>query len=726
MKKIYLLKGLDCPNCAAKIEKEVGALNEITSARIDLISQTLTVTVDESDSEKIKPLIEKIVHSHEKDVAVFERSEASHSHVHHDCHCAEHSHCHGHEHSHEHSHGHAHEHSHETNNTMLRLTVGGAIFLVGIILGFALNSIPIVSLSLMIVSYVILGYDVIFSALRNIVRGRVFDENFLMSLSTVGAFILGEYHEAVAVMLFYQIGEYFQSLAVRRSRRSISELMDIRPDSASVIRGGETVILSPEKVNIGETVLVRPGERVPLDGVITEGASSLDVKALTGESLPTDVKEGDAILSGSVNLSGVLSVRVTKSFGDSTASRIIELVENASAKKAKTENFISSFARIYTPAVVILALLLAIFPPLALNGDPAEWIRRALVFLVISCPCALVISIPLSFFGGIGAASRHGILVKGGSCLEALAKLDTVIFDKTGTLTRGSFTVSGLYPTDGHTESELLELAAVSESFSSHPIALSIISAYGKVTQSSRLSNYRDRAGLGIEAELDGEQLLVGRRELLLEHDIEISQTDVVGTSVHVARGGRYVGYILITDEIKSESEAAINELSRFGISKIAMLTGDDRKTAEAIAERLGIKDVHAELLPHQKLELLESELSQKRSGKLAFVGDGINDAPALARADIGIAMGGIGSDAAIEAADVVLMTDDPRGVPEAVRLARAARKIVIQNIVFTLTVKAVFLILGAFGLAGMWEAVFGDVGVALLAVLNAMRTLKK
>ena len=714
MKKTYLLSGLNCPNCAAKIEKQVGAMEIVESASLDLMKQTITVICNDISEDELLRRITEIVHSHERNVGVSEyHGHCEHSHE--ECHCHDH---HGHDHDH---HDHEHDH-HSSGGTLLRLMIGAFVYAAGLILSFALGSIPFLGLSFMVAAYVILGYDVVLSALRNIIKGHVFDENFLMSISTVGAFALGEYHEAVAVMLFYQIGELFQGLAVSRSRRSIAELMDIRPDHACLIRENDTITVSPDTVKIGDLILVKPGERVPLDGTVTSGSSSLDVKALTGESIPKDVSVGDEILSGSVNQSGALTVRVTKIFEESTVSKVIKLVENASSKKAKTESFITAFARIYTPIVVLLALLLAFIPPLALDTGFSEWIHRALVFLVISCPCALVISVPLTYFGGIGAASRHGILIKGGNYLEALARLDTVVFDKTGTLTKGSFTVSGIYPQPGIFDSRLLELAAIGESLSSHPIATSIASAYEGITDSGRLSNYRERAGYGISATLDGKTLLVGKSDLLIEHGIPSAIPQEIGTAVHVAYGSEYMGYLIISDEVKESSADALRRLKSMGISKTVMLTGDSAPTANAIASELGIKEVYSELLPHHKLEHLE----RIDSGSLAFVGDGINDAPALARADVGIAMGGVGSDSAIEAADVVLMTDDPAGIPEAIRLARCTRRIVIQNVVFTLTVKAIFLLLGALGIAGMWEAVFGDVGVALLAIMNAMRILKK
>lgn len=572
------------------------------------------------------------------------------------------------------------------------------------------------------------GAEVLLRAGRNILHGQIFDENFLMSIAAVCAFIIGEYPEGAAVMIFYQIGEYFQSRAVRRSRRSITELMDIRPDYANLSRGGQLEKVDPNEVHTGELIVIKPGERVPLDAEIVEGSSAVDTSALTGESLPREVAAGDLLLSGSVNLHGLLTARVVKEFGESTASRILELVENAAAKKSRSENFISKFARYYTPAVVIIAVLLAVIPPLAVPGEAFDdWLYRAMVFLVTSCPCALVISVPLGFFGGIGAASRQGVLVKGSNYLEALAAAETIVFDKTGTLTRGVFRVREIVPQQLD-QRELLRLAAYAESASNHPISLSLREAWGDEIDRGRIGSVDELAGLGVAAMIDGRRVLAGNAKLLQREQISLPPLPAqLGTVVHVAVDGRYAGYILIADQLKPDAAAAIAQLKKAGIKQTVMLTGDDQDIAAEVAQAVGIDQYYAQLLPQDKVARVE-ELLQQRSdrGKLAFVGDGINDAPVLARADIGIAMGALGSDAAIEAADVVLMTDEPSKIPEAIGIARHTLAIVRQNIVFALAVKLVILVLGALGIASMWAAVFADVGVALLAILNAMRILRR
>ena len=613
---------------------------------------------------------------------------------------------------------------------LTRLLIGAALYIVYLILSILRILPSAAGLAFAVISYSILGADVLIKAAKNIIKGRVFDENFLMSISTLGAFAIGEYHEAVAVMLFYQIGEFFQSLAVSRSRKSISGLMDIRPDRANLIVDGHTKTVSPADIQIGDMILIKPGERIPLDGDIVEGCSSLDVRALTGESMPRDVDIGGKVLSGSVNLGGTLKVKATHTFKESTATRIIDLVENASANKAKTENFITSFARYYTPAVVVIAALMALIPPFIFSGNWIDWLHRAMVFLVISCPCALVISIPLSFFGGIGASSAHGILIKGGNYLEALAKIEKVVFDKTGTLTKGAFTVTELSAANGIEPNYLLELAAYGEAFSNHPIALSIINEYvknGCNIEQDLISDYCSIPGKGVVATFKNSELIVGSRTFLEEKSIKVPHCGTQKTTVFVAYGRKYMGRVSLSDEIKEDSREAIEDLRSVGVSKIFMLTGDTKDIAECVASELSLDGFCAELLPHEKLEAIKSpSISGSTTGKLAFVGDGINDAPVLAAADVGIAMGGLGSDAAIEAADAVIMTDEPSKLADAIRIARFTRRIVLQNIIFTLTVKAIFLILGAFGIAGMWEAVFGDVGVALLAILNSMRILKR
>ena len=588
--------------------------------------------------------------------------------------------------------------------------------------GGTVSSIP--RLLLFLVPYFVIGWDILWKAVRNIAHGQVFDENFLMCIATIGALVLGEYAEAVGVMLFYQVGELFQSYAVGRSRRSIAQLMDIRPDSANVERDGQIVQVDPDEVAVGEVIVVRPGEKVPLDGVVLEGSSALDTAALTGESAPRDVAPGGELLSGCVNLTGLLKVRVTKEFGQSTVAKILDLVENASSKKAKAENFITKFARYYTPAVVIGAVLLAVIPSLV-TGQWGVWVHRALIFLVISCPCALVISIPLSFFGGIGGASARGILVKGGNYLELLAQTETVVFDKTGTLTRGVFELSALHPAPGVSQEELLEAAALAECHSSHPIAQSLRRAWGRDIDPGRTESVREVPGHGVSAQVDGTQVLAGNDKLMAREGIPCLPCSDTGTLVYVAREGKYLGCAVISDQVKQTAPAAIAALKARGIRTV-MLTGDSHAVGQAVAGQLGLDEVHAQLLPADKVDRLEDLLAHKSpKGVLAYVGDGVNDAPVLSRADVGIAMGGIGSDAAIEAADVVLMDDAPAKLIQAMDIARKCLRIVRENIVFALAVKGLFLILGALGVASMWEAVFADVGVAVIAILNASRMLR-
>ena len=572
------------------------------------------------------------------------------------------------------------------------------------------------------------GGDVIKKAAMNITRGHVFDENFLMTIATVGAFLVGEYPEGCAVMLFYQVGEWFQAYAVHKSRRSIRELMDIRPDYANVLRGTEPETVSPEEVKPGELIIVKPGERIPLDGTVEKGTTMLDTMALTGESLPREAGEGDTVISGCVNQSGVIEVRVTKGFGESTVSKILELVENASSRKSESENFISKFARYYTPVVVVLALLLAVVPPVLSGGDWNIWIYRALSFLVVSCPCALVISIPLSFFGGLGGASKAGVLIKGSNYLEALSRAEILVMDKTGTLTKGNFAVSRIVPAveEKGAEEKLLELTACAESGSNHPISRSLLQAYGKEIDRSRISDLEDLAGFGVIAIIDGKKIVAGNLRHMEQNGISCVQAQEVGTVVYTACDGKYLGYIVIADEIRADAKEAVQKLKMCGITETVMLTGDRKETAEAVAKEIGIERVYAELLPGDKVDKME-ELLQKKSagGKLVFVGDGMNDAPVLARSDIGIAMGGLGSDAAIEAADIVIMTDEPSKIARAIEISRRTLTIVKQNTVFAIGVKVLILILAACGVASMWAAVFGDVGVAVIAILNAMRALK-
>ena len=576
-----------------------------------------------------------------------------------------------------------------------------------------------------LIPYLVIGWDVLWKAIRNILNGQIFDENFLMSVATIGALLIGEYPEAVAVMLFYQVGELFQNVAVSRSRQSISALMDIRPDYANIEREGQLVQVDPEEVAVGDVIVIKAGERVPLDGTILEGTSALDTAALTGESLPRDVEAGDEVISGCVNLSGLLHVRVSKLFGQSTVARILDLVENSSEKKAQAEHFITKFARYYTPIVVFAALALAVIPSLA-TGQWGIWVPRALNFLVVSCPCALVISIPLSFFGGLGGASKQGILVKGSNYLEALAQAGVVVFDKTGTLTQGRFAVTAVHPEEME-EKELLELAAHAEQFSTHPISKSIVSAWGGVPDQGRAAEVEEVAGHGVRAAIDGRRVLAGNLKLMEREGISpVSDHDHPGTVIHVAVDGRYAGHLVIADQPKETSAQAVAELKAAGVRQTVMLTGDALGAAQAVAEQLGLDQFYAQLLPADKVERVEALLEEKRPReKLVFVGDGINDAPVLSRADIGVAMGALGSDAAIEAADIVLMDDDLLKLPVAVRIARKTLSIVRQNVVFALGVKLLVLILSAVGLANMWAAVFADVGVSVLAILNASRMLK-
>lgn len=585
-----------------------------------------------------------------------------------------------------------------------------------------------VNFAVFLVPYLVIGWDIVYKAVRGIVNGQVFDENFLMTIATFGAFGVGEYSEAVAVMLFYQVGELFQSYAVSRSRQSIADLMDICPEYANLEKDGELVQADPDDVEIGDIIVIKPGERVPLDGRVISGESMVDTSALTGESVPRRVETGSEIISGCINESGVLRVEVTKEFDDSTVARILELVENASSKKAQVENFITRFARYYTPAVVAAAALLAVVPPLALGAGFGPWIQRACIFLVISCPCALVISVPLSFFGGIGAASRNGVLVKGSNYLEALAQMDTIVFDKTGTLTKGEFKVTEIRPS-GMSGEELLRLAALAEHYSNHPISLSIRDAYEKAGGRMNLSSIgknEEISGHGVRTEIDGSVVLAGNGRLMEAEGIAYEPCESIGTVVYLARDGVFAGTIVISDTVKEHAAQAIRDLKQAGVKRTVMLTGDRKAVGEAVAEKLGLDEVFTELLPADKVEQVECLLASQAEGrKLAFVGDGINDAPVLTRADIGIAMGSMGSDAAIEAADVVLMDDDPARISVVVRISRKTLSIVKQNIVFALGVKALVLALGAFGMANMWEAVFADVGVSVIAILNAMRALK-
>lgn len=604
---------------------------------------------------------------------------------------------------------------------LFRIIIAAVLFAAGSLLPLG----PTVEMGVFLVCYAVIGWDIVWKAVTNILHGQVFDENFLMTIATIGALILGEHSEGVAVMLFYQVGEWFQSYAVSKSRKSIASLMDIRPDYANVERNGKLEQVDPDEVNIGDTIVVKPGERVPLDGKIIKGTSALDTSALTGESMPRDVEPGMEVISGCINQTGILTIQTTKKYGESTVAKILDLVENASDKKGKTENFISRFARYYTPIVVFAAIALAILPPLVTGQPFSVWIYRALTFLVISCPCALVISIPLSFFGGIGGASKIGVLVKGSNYLESLAHTEVVVFDKTGTLTKGSFAVSQIKAIDMK-EEQLLELAAYAEDYSNHPISQSIQKAYGRKIDNSRISDVQEIAGHGVRAVIDGKTVLAGNAKLMNRENIAYPPSDAIGTVIYLACNGKYAGYIVIEDEVKADAPAAIRALKEVGVRKTVMLTGDADAVGKKVAQKLGLDQAYTELLPADKVDRVEAMLKQtSEKGKLVFVGDGINDAPVLARADVGIAMGGLGSDAAIEAADVVLMTDEPSKISAVVRIARKTIRIANENIVFALGVKLLVLILGATGYANMWAAVFADVGVSVIAILNAIRAMR-
>ncbi len=613
--------------------------------------------------------------------------------------------------------------SKKQKNILIRIIAAGILLVIAALLPLEDKS-PL-RLAAFLVPYGIIGWDILWKAIRNIKNGQVFDENFLMAVATIGALAVKEYPEASAVMLFYQIGELFQSVAVGKSRKNIAALMDIRPDHANIEVDGKLEEADPEEIEQGQIIVVKPGERIPLDGVVTDGASTIDTSALTGESVPRTVKEGDSVISGCINQNGTLKVEVTKEYEDSTVSKILELVENSASKKAKAENFITKFAKYYTPAVVISALLLALIPPLVTDGNWAMWIHRALIFLVISCPCALVISVPLSFFGGIGGASKKGILIKGGNFLEVMANAEIIVFDKTGTLTKGVFEVNEIHP---HVieEDKLLELAAYAESYSDHPIAHSISSKYGKETDRSRISSNEEISGHGIKAVIDEHEICAGNSKLMDKMGVDIVPCDKTGTMVHISDNGQYAGHIVIADRIKETSQSAIKRLKARGVKQTVMLTGDSASAAEAAMKELGLDKAYSELLPADKVDKVEKLMEEKSpKGSLVFVGDGINDAPVLSRADVGIAMGSLGSDAAIEAADIVLMDDDPEKIALAMDISKRTLRIVYQNIIFALGVKFIVLLLGALGLANMWLAVFADVGVSVIAILNAMRAMK-
>ncbi len=723
------ITGLDCANCAAKVERKINEMKEVTEATIDFLNKKLIVTSDEENSHTLIASVQKVIDSIENGVTISPVSQNINN-IH-----GNHIHTHGHPHEHAHDHSHSHSHDHGTDELkklMGRIIIGGILFIAGFIIP---ESSHLLRFLAFFASYIVIGGDVLTSAFKNILKGQIFDENFLMSIATIGAFAIGEYPEGVAVMLFYQLGELFQSIAVNRSRNSIADLMNIRPDYANLKTGNDIEKVSPDTVKIGDLIVVKPGEKVPLDGEVIEGHSTFDTSALTGESLPREISPGENVLSGFINRTSLITVKVTKLFSESTVAKILDLVENATAKKSRTENFITKFARYYTPVVVILALLIAVLPPFVIPGVLfKDSLYRALIFLVVSCPCALVISIPLGFFGGIGSASRHGILIKGANYLEALNNVDTVVMDKTGTLTKGVFKVTEINVNndvcDRISEDELLRLAAHAESFSTHPIAQSIVRAYeekGNTINKSLLNDFEEKSGYGIKVNIDGQSITAGNYRLMELENIKTDKRKDLGTVVYVATDGNYIGSILIADEIKKDAEKAVSGMKENGVKNIVMLTGDTKAIGESTASMLNIDKVYTELLPDQKVEKLEEIFKEKSDdGKVIFVGDGINDAPVLARADIGIAMGGLGSDAAIEASDVVIMNDEPSKIVTALKIARSTRAIVWQNIFFAASIKIIVLILGAGGLATMWEAVFADVGVALLAVLNAMRIIRK
>src|SRR5690554_2283685 len=695
---IYAIDGLDCANCAAKIEEKLNKTEGILGANVDFIAKKLTLQFKNSlDQKRIEEKVQKIIDRIEPGVTIAQSNVKNEEHV-------------------------------DEESSMTKDLI---IFGIGILLftgGLLIAEGTVFRYVLLILSYFIIGGEVVLKAVNNIYRGKVFDENFLMTIATMGAFAIGEHPEAVAVMIFYKVGEIFQDVAVNRSRRSIKKLMSIRPDVATIKKGNTSVEMRVEDVQTGEIMIIKPGGRIPLDGEVLSGASTIDTKILTGESVPVKITKGEMVLSGCININGLLTVKVTKLVSESTVSKVLEMVENATSKKAPTENFITKFARVYTPIVTSLAVLIAVIPPLVIQGATfEEWIYRALIFLVISCPCALVVSIPLGFFGGIGAASRNGILVKGGNYLEALNNIEIAVFDKTGTLTEGSFKVTQINPVIDISEDELLEKTAYVESFSNHPIALSVVKEYNKSIKQEIVSDIKEVSGHGIKAKVNSDEVLVGNARLMEKENISFEASSALGSILYIAINKKYVGNIVVSDQIKMDSKEAIRLLKALGVKKTIMLTGDKKSVATSVGKALGLDEIHAELLPEDKLNKVEELLNSKsKRGKLFFVGDGINDTPVLARADIGIAMGGLGADAAIDVADIVIMTDEPSKIATAVKIARRTRKIVWQNIILALGIKAFFLVLGAFGIATMWEAVIADVGVSLIAILNAMRVLKK
>ena len=695
-----ILNGLDCANCASKIEKKVSEIEGVEEASVNFLAKKLTVKIHNNNFEESLETIKETIERVEPDVKVTLKNDTE-SHENLDT---------------------EHEDHEDNKKELIKIIAAVIFFALPVIFKIKGN----LELVLFLISYLLAGGEVLLKAAKNIIKGQIFDENFLMSLATIGAFAIKQFPEGVAVMLFYQIGEFIQDMAVNRSRKSISSLMNIRPDYANLKKGLDIEKVSPYEVKIGDIILVKPGEKIPLDGTVIEGSSLVDTKALTGESVPREVKENDEVLSGFINNSSVLTIEVTKEFEQSTVKKILDLVQNASSKKAPTENFITKFARVYTPVVVLIAVIIAVLPPLLIKTAAfSDYIYRALIFLVISCPCALVISIPMGFFGGIGGASKKGILIKGSNYLEALNDAEIVVFDKTGTLTKGTFNVTEINSADGFSKETILEYAAYAEAFSNHPIGLSIVKAYHKEIRKEELKNYEEISGHGTKINALNHEILAGNVKLMHRENIKFKEVEEAGTIVHVAVDKKYAGYIVISDEIKEDSRAAISLLKGIGVKKTVMLTGDNKAIGGKVSRELALDEYHAELLPQDKvlkIEELYKKLSSK--GKLIFVGDGINDAPVLARADVGIAMGGLGQDAAIEASDVVIMTDEPSKISTAIKIAKRTRRIVWQNIIFSLAVKLIVLGLGAAGAATIWEAVFADVGVTVIAVLNSMRAL--
>lgn len=717
--QVIQLEGLSCANCAAKIENKIRSINGVENVSVNYATQKIILETQQGINESaLNNNIVKIAKLIEPNIKLtFTKDEKDKVHNHDKNKHDEHD-----DHNHDENDGHSHEGGSEIKGQIIKFVIGSLIFAIGVIFNFD----PKVEFVIFAISYLIVGGEIVLRAIKGIANGQIFSEHFLMSIATIGAFIIGEYPEGVAVMLFYLLGELFQDLAVDHSRKSIRSLMDIRPDYANLIVGENIQKVSPETVNIDDVILVKPGEKIPLDGIVVDGSSMVDTAALTGESIPRELEVGGLALSGFINKNGVLSIRVTKSFGESTVSKILELVENASSRKAPTEKYISKFAAIYTPVVVFSALALAVIPPLLIPGELySTWVYRALVFLVISCPCALVISIPLGFFGGIGGASKRGILVKGSNYLEALNNVEMIVFDKTGTLTKGVFAVTEIFASENYSKDEVLKFAAYAESFSNHPIALSIQKAFSGEVDKTKIENYNELSGFGIKINLDNKLIIVGNSKLLTNENINFKEMETMGSVVYVAVDNVYAGCIVISDEIKEDAQLAIKGIKSLGITKTVMLTGDRKVVGDKIGKEIGVDIIYSELLPVNKVEKLEElEKSKSKKGKIVFVGDGINDAPVLARADIGIAMGALGSDAAIEAADIVIMTDEPSKIVTAIKIARKTRTIVYQNILLALCVKGLFLVLGAFGVATMWEAVFADTGVALLAVFNALRVM--